>query len=464
MTTGMKKPLSIAMSAILLSLSLSACGSNNDNQASSSNSPDATASNMASAEASPSASNTAADPVTYKVLTHYSTDDEKAPADWAAEELKKIYPNVTIKYEPQMNDNGDSLKARIATGDLPDFFNLMPIQFDAAIQSGSILDLTAAWDASTAKADMIQSSLDTQLKYTDGKIWAIPQNGPGIDPLYYNKKVFSDNGVKVPTNYPELLEAVKAFHAAGIVPIPMFAKEAWPIGAFFDMFAMRVNPKGMMALNDGDIKASDPEMADAIGKMAELIKAGIFQKGATSYDYDSARGLFHQGKAAMLINGEWDIGDMVKDFGADIGNIDFLDVYPTTDQGKEDANKYAMPGAAELGGLAVSSKVKDPDQAMQVAITLAKLIAQGGYVKEGRIDSTFKLDGLTSEIAVPDMTKKLLSMSSQYQILGTVEHTLPNKEFSTGFGELLQKLVAGESAADFIKEVDALQAKTVFKK
>ncbi|CAK4858147.1 unnamed protein product [Aphanomyces euteiches] len=434
---------------------VAACGNGKDEPKAS----DAAAT-AAAGTATPAADNATAAPnaefVKYTLNIHYSTDDEKGPADWAITEVKKQFPNVSFDVSPQLNDNGESLKARIATGDLPDMFLLSPSHFDAAIQTGSILDLTAAWEASGAQARMQQNAIDTQLKYKDGKIWAIPGSGAGIDPLYYNKKVFADNGVKVPTNYPEFLAAVKAFSAKGIVTIPIFAKEAWPIGAFFDMFAMRANPKGMMALNDGDIKASDPAMADAINKMAEIIKAGVFQKGATSADYDTARALFHTGKAAMLVNGEWDIGDMVKD-GMNMADIDFLDVYPTTDAGKEDLNKEYKPGGAELGGIAVSSKVKNPEFAQKVAFVLAEKLAQSGFVKVGRIDSTFSLEGLTSEIPMQPMTIKLKDNHPGYKVLSTVAHSLPNKKFATGFGELLQKLVAGQSAADFIKAVDALQ-------
>ena len=447
-----------AILSVMLVILLAACGSNN-NASSPSASSDAPPASSASVEPSESASPDA-EPVTYTLQIHYSTNDEKGPADWAIAEMKKLYPNVTFEVTPQLNDNGESLKARIATGDLPDFFNLSPQHFDSAIQTGSILDLTSVWEQSDAKSRMSQNAIDTQLKYTDGKIWAIPGAGAGIDPLYYNKKVFADNGVKVPTNYPEFLEAVKTFNSKGIVTIPIFAKEAWPIGAFFDMFAMRAHPKGMLALSNGEIKASDPAMADAIHKMAEIIKAGVFQKGATSTDYDTARAMFHQGKAAMLVNGEWDIGEMVKSFGDDIGNIDFMDVYPTTDPGKEDLNKDYRPGAAEMGGIAVSAKAKNPEFAKQVAIALAEKLAQGNFVKVGRIDSTFSVDGLTSEIEMPEMTKKLLANKPSYKVEGTVEHSLPNKKFATGFGELLQKLVAGESAEDFIKEVDKLQAET----
>lgn len=69
------------------------------------------------------------------------------------------------------------------------------------------------------KDKLIPSVVENQLKYTDGHIYAFPRTGPAVDLLFFNKKVFEQNGVKIPTNYPELLAAVKAFNAKGIVPV-----------------------------------------------------------------------------------------------------------------------------------------------------------------------------------------------------------------------------------------------------
>jgi raffinose/stachyose/melibiose transport system substrate-binding protein len=394
-----------------------------------------------------------AEPVTYKVQWAYSTDDEKAPMDWAIAEIKKAMPHVTIEVEPQIYDNGESLQARIATGDLPDIFGIMPKMIDAAVNSKSILQLDDAL-ASTGLADKYTPmALEGQAKYTDGKCWAFPVSGTSVDLLFYNKELFEQNGVKVPANYPEFLEAVKAFNAKGIIPIPIFAKEFWPIGAYFDMFAQRVDPEGMLALCTGKAKASDPGYADAIKKMTELVGAGVFQKGATTFDYDAARSIFESGKAAMLVNGEWEIADATAKLG---DKVDFLDIFPTTDPGKEDANKYAMPGASEFGGLAVSAKVKNPDEAKQLAALLAENLGKGSFIKLGRIDMAIKLEGLTPEKPLVPMAQKLMAQKSSYTVKGTVAHSLPNKKFATGFGELLQKMVAGMGADEFIKEADKL--------
>ena len=391
--------------------------------------------------------------VSYTLVIHYSTSDERDPVDWALEQLKLEFPHVTINPEASINDGGASMMSRIATGDVPDMFAISPNMIEPAINTNSILQLDAAVDRSGIRDRMVQVSRDTQLTFTDGNIWAIPYMGTMVHLLFYNQRLFNEHNISVPTNYPEFLEAVIAFNAVDIAPIPIFAVEAWPIGAFFDMFAMRVNPEGMLALNNGTASASDPGYAEAIRKMAEIIDAGVFQRGATTFNYDAARSIFHEGRSPMFINGEWYVSEIVDALGDDAG---FLDIFPTTDPGNEGANAGFMPGAAEIGGLAVSANIENPELAQEVAMRLAELLSHGYFVKVGRIDGAFITGDLQTEVPLSNMALQLRAAKEDYQVVGTVAHSLPNQRFAVGFSESLQKLVAGQSADDFIREVDLL--------
>lgn len=393
----------------------------------------------------------AAEPITYKLYTHYSTDDEKIPVDYALEKLSEVMPNVTIEVEPQANDDGNTIKSRIAVGDVPDFFNVNINQLEIAKEAESIMELDDMLASTGLKDKYLPSVVDKQIYYKDGHCYALPTGSSQVDLLFYNKELFEQNGVKVPENYTEFLDAVKAFRDKGIDPIPTFAKESWPIGAYFDMFLQRVHPEGMLGLNNGLYKASDADVSDAIHKAADLIAAGCFQEGATTYDYDAARSMFETGKTPMFINGEWEISDATEALG---DKCDFLDIFPTSDE--KGKNDYAMPGAAEIGGLAISATVEEPEQAKQVAAYLVEFLAEGSYVKLGRIDSAFSTDNLTCEKELSPMTEKLLKQKENYSVPSTVTHALPNNEFSTGFGELLQQLVAGMDADEFIQNVDKL--------
>ncbi|OCT15497.1 hypothetical protein A8709_15590 [Paenibacillus pectinilyticus] len=451
----MKRKLMKASTVVVtggLLLAATACG-NSTSTDSSTSSPSASAGAAVNSPAATAKAST--ETVTYKLMTHYSNDSEKQPIDLAIAEVKKQFPNVTITPEAMANDNGEQLKTRIATGDLPDIVDINGQTMPNVVKSGSILTLDAFFAANPAYVGKLaQNIVDNQLKYTDGHIYAFPRSGPTVDVLFYNKKIFEQNGVKVPTNYPELLTAVKAFNAKGIVPITSFAKQAWPIGAFFDIFTMRANPEGMMALSKGTAKASDPGYTDAINKMAELIKEGLFQKGAVTADYDTARALFYSGKAAMLINGEWEIPDSVKNLGDD--TVDFLDVFPVTDPGKEDQNKMALPGGFEMNGFAVSKNAKNSELAIQVAAAFTQAYQEVSFKTTGSTMTTIKTDGITPNQPLPKMAVKLLKVKGQYITKSQVEHSLPNQKFAASFGEELQKFVAGEPAALFISNTDKM--------
>jgi raffinose/stachyose/melibiose transport system substrate-binding protein len=412
--------------------------------------------------AAPTAAATAvpAEPATLTLSAQYSAPDEKLSLDYAIAKIKAILPNVTITIQPSNADDGtQKLKVQASTGDLPDIFNVNPELIDLFNKSGDILQLDGNADIADFKSKMTPGMVDSELMYK-GHIYALPFLGSFSIVWYYNKALFAANNVKVPTNYDELTAAVKAFTAKGIVPITIDGKEPWPIGAFLDSFIMRTNPGSTSDFYNGVAKASDPGYKEGIEKAAALIKLGIFEKGATSTDYDSSRALFNTGKAAMLINGDWETPDGITAIGAD--KLGILNYYPGADAGKEDVNKFAMAGGGSVGGYAVSAKTKDKDLAIKVDALLAYYQGEGRYVKGGHTDVVIKTDGLTTELPTPDITKALTADQGKFIYKSNFNHNLPSV-FSKPFGEYLQNLVAGQSADDFIADTDKLIA-TVNKK
>lgn len=390
---------------------------------------------------------------TYRIMTHYSNAAEKLPVDASIAEVHKQFPNVTLIPEPLANDNGEQFKTRLVTGDLPAIMDINGQTIENVITSGSVIRLYSYFNAHPDYANQLIPSVADNLRYSDGHIYAFPRNGPAADLLYYNKRLFETYNIEVPTHYAQLLTAVKVLRSHNIIPIAMFAKQAWPVGAFFDMFAMRANRDGMMALSQGTAKASDPGYKEAIRKMGELIQNGVFQQNAIATDYVSAKALFYSGKAAMFISGEWDISDTEAHLGKD---VDFMDVFPTTDQGAVQANPLAMPGGGEPGGIAVAANAPNTDLAVQVAAAYTRAFQIYSFELQSSTMVTIPTEGLTPEHPLSEMTKRLLLSKSHYVMRSMPEHSLPNKKFAAAFGEELQKFAAGELPDDFIRNTDSL--------
>ena len=201
------------------------------------------------------------------------------------------------------------------------------------------------------------------------------------------QELFESNGVKVPTTYDELLTAINTFNAAGITPLSI-AEEKWPTVALFDMFVTRQEPQGILKLDKGQASASDPAYKDAAAKIIELVKAGMLPKGATNLNYDQAAALFHQGKAAMFLNGQWEIAESTKQLGDKVGWMYF----PGMDAANYEASKYAFSGGGGPGGYAVNPDTKDQEVAAKVAAFISLKYAEYRYTERGNPLVSTKVD------------------------------------------------------------------------
>jgi raffinose/stachyose/melibiose transport system substrate-binding protein len=144
----------------------------------------------------------------------------------------------------------------------------------------------------------------------DGKLYGIPVSADAWI-IYYNKKLFKDAGVDhVPTTLDELYALIPKFKARGIIPMTTDGKDAWPLSITFDQLAWRIsgeNGQPRQAL-DRKIKFTDPVFVQAAGELQRLVTSGLFQDDLMVSDYDAARNLFGQGKAAMYLMGSWELG------------------------------------------------------------------------------------------------------------------------------------------------------------
>ena len=95
-------------------------------------------------------------------------------------------------------------------------------------------------------------------------------------------------------------------------PLTIFGAEKWICVSLFDSIAIQYDAGGVKKLGLGEAKMSDPQYTEAAKKFEELIKNGLVAKDATALNYVQARTLYYESKAAMLMNGQWEIADSTK--------------------------------------------------------------------------------------------------------------------------------------------------------
>lgn len=375
--------------------------------------------------------------VTLKIYAQYSDEDTKAPFDYAVAALKEAMPHVTLELDIQAQDDGQKLKTYAATGNMPDIFNAGLDLINTMKKSNNIVDLTE-YAKEFGYTDKIYDSAKNILYHEDGHIYAFPYAGNEMNLLFVNKELFEANNVKIPETYEELLTAVEQFNAVGVTPLSMFAKEKWPCVSLYDMMVTRYEPKGIKGLDTGETKITDEAYQKAADNIIELVEKGLLPKGATNLNYDQAASLFHTGKAAMFINGQWEIDASTKALGDKVDWIPF----PAASADTMEASKYNFSGSGTVGGYAVSPTTKDVRLAAEVAAFISEKVAECKYTQRSNPLIAIKIDK-PIEVPYPKMMEKLSETIPNIKTTTAFAWGLGNAKYKTTLEDESQMLLSG---------------------
>ena len=168
------------------------------------------ASPSAATSAAPSAAASAAptpEPTAAAVTLEYLVDDSQANQQLASAFAKAYtakHPNVTINVQSRPGGTeGDNLvKTKLATGDMTDIFWYNAGSLLQALNpSQTLVDLTGE----SFIANIDESFIPTVSQ--NGGIFGVPSGTAMGGGILYNKKIFADNGLKVPTTFAASFKA-----------------------------------------------------------------------------------------------------------------------------------------------------------------------------------------------------------------------------------------------------------------
>ena len=147
-------------------------------------------------------------------------------------EFTTKHPNVKVNFSAVPNENYNQTRSsRLTAGsvdivvafprEVPSYVPAANAGDDARLaDSGGFLDLTGQ----PFLTSFNQSVLDGT-KYK-GKNYTVPTGLSYYTGMFYNKKIFSDNGITVPTTWQELMAACDKLKAKGIVPVGIAGKDS----------------------------------------------------------------------------------------------------------------------------------------------------------------------------------------------------------------------------------------------
>lgn len=387
--------------------------------------------------------------ITLKIYAQYADEDTKVPYDYAVQELAKAYPNVKLDLDIQAQDDGQKLQSYAATGNLPDIFQIGASQIETFKESGNILVLDD-YVKSTGFGDKVHQSAQNLLWNEDGHAYAFPYAGNELVLIYYNKALFEQYNVKVPETYEELEAAVKIFNENDIVPLSIFAKEKWITTSLFDVFATRLEPQGIKKLDKGEGMATEDAYVKAAERLHHLVEIGLLADGATNMNYDQAAALFYEGKAAMFINGQWEIAASTEKLG---DNVDWM-FYPTFSENP--SAKMAFAGGGAPGGYAVSPYSEHQALAAEVAAFLSEKYCEAKHLYRANPLLAVKIDPSLEPInPYPPMMEKLSDALPEITSTTSFAWGLTNPQFKVLIEDQSQFLLTPDySAEEFITEMN----------
>lgn len=212
----------------------------------------------------------------------------------------------------------DSFSAGFVRGDPPDIalnnYNQETARF---IQRCAMSDLSDTAAAQSVREDL--TPFMDQFGVCEGRTSAIPYSVMGAA-VIYNKEIFAQNGLEVPTTWDELIAVCDTLEAAGITPFYGTFADNWTVGqgwydyavggmldtvSFFDDLAeegVDVGPTSAVSFQK--------DQAEPVEKMLELSE--YVNADAASRGYGDGNTAMAKGEAAMYLQGPWALGEIAK--------------------------------------------------------------------------------------------------------------------------------------------------------
>jgi ABC-type glycerol-3-phosphate transport system substrate-binding protein len=201
----------------------------------------------------------------------------------------------------------------------------------------------------------------------DGGLYAIPFNDGTSMAVFYNKQIFADAGLEVPTTWEELENCKNVLNEKGIALLTHCGATTymWP-SWFFTLFAQATDGNAVGRTFEtlkGEGSFMDADYIETMGVLERLGKDGYFMDGVNALDRDAAVQAFIDGQCAMYYSGIWDRGAF-RAGGMDEDILGIMNMPVLTENGQPD--KIYTTGAASGCVLSVYSKTEHKDLALQM--------------------------------------------------------------------------------------------------
>ncbi|MCS5732004.1 extracellular solute-binding protein [Herbiconiux moechotypicola] len=304
-----------------------------------------------------------------------SKPEAVATVDALIAEFEATHPDITVK----QNSSPDALtvlQSRIAKDKAPDVVALNVSVYRNLIDSQILTDLsgTAAAESVTDDAATAYMHMSGQTDETLALPWSV-----NAQVVLYNKGIYDQLGLEVPTTWSEMISNAEAIKAAGQNPFFFTWKDAWTAKTVFNSVAGSLQPADFLTeLQGGDSTFADSSFySEAAEKLLELKQYG--QTDPFGKGYDDGNAAFANGEAAMYVQGIWAIPPILAS-NPDINLGAF--VMPVTD---DPSQTKILSGVDSLIGITTQSQ--HPEEAQEFLDFLLEQEPQATFTNDQHLFS-----------------------------------------------------------------------------
>lgn len=253
------------------------------------------------------------------------------------------------------------------------------------INANQIKDLTDYMNKDNYKDRFMNAGI-AQATY-DNKIWCVPVENMSIAGIFYNSEIFDKYKLSEPKTLTELDNVCKVLIDNGIIPFALVNKEKYEASFYYMYLVDRLG--GPQIFADAANRTNGGSFENEVfTKAAEILqdwaKKGYFPKGYNTLAGETGQHhtLMYSGKAAMCLNGAWDVSVLKQENPEYFAKVKFMP-FPSIDGGKGDPNNVV--GTIGDTFYHISSTCKDPDAAFKLIQYLIDDTAVEKRIEAGRL-------------------------------------------------------------------------------
>jgi ABC-type glycerol-3-phosphate transport system substrate-binding protein len=221
-------------------------------------------------------------------------------------------PDVKVQIVPVDFDHAEQvIKTGIASGNPVDVSFFWGSQISAFVSSNMAADLTPYLTANNNEwmNTFVQKYIDAGK--INGKYYAISYQ-PVIETLFVNKTIFTDNNLKVPATWDELLKVAEVLKQKGIYAIGNWSGQNHQLLVF--AYQIMANNGVLEKGAAGEIPFAGPNELPGLRKTLEMLR-DVYKKGywypgegALTATKDQVQAAFYRGQIAMLFDAGSNVG------------------------------------------------------------------------------------------------------------------------------------------------------------